>query len=164
MSTIIDAIFQTWEQQKGYAARLVADLSDEDMVGQPVPGVKLNHPAWTLSHLMVYCPVLNAILLEKPFEDPISAKHGRDSEPENDINAYPRKQKLVAEYLRLHDELGATLRSVNPSILEKVTPLARWQAKFPKIAHLTLHLMIDHESLHLGQVSVWRRAGKRPRV
>src|SRR5690606_7300972 len=81
MSILIDAVARTWDKQEDYARRLLADLSDEDMVSQPVPGVTLNHPAWTLSHLTVYSPVLSAILRAEPFEDPINSPFGRDSSP-----------------------------------------------------------------------------------
>lgn len=164
MPILIDAILRTWERQKDYAQRLLADLSDADMVAQPVPGVTLNHPAWTISHLTVYSPVLTAILRAEPFEDPMHHKYGRDSKPKNDIRAYPPKAELVHEYLRTHDELAATLKSVDASVLEKPIPLERWRERFPFIADAVVHLMIDHESAHLGQVSVWRRAGGRPRV
>lgn len=164
MSTIIDAIARTWDKQEDYARRLVADLSDEDMVSQPVPGVTLNHPAWTLSHLSVYSPVLSAILRGMPFEDPINSPFGRDSTPKNDINAYPRKALLMGDYLGAHRELGATVRSVDPGVLERPVPLERWKERFPFIADVVVHLMIDHESAHLGQISVWRRAGGRGRV
>ena len=71
---LIDAILRTWERQRDYAERLVADLSDADMVSQPVPGVIMNHPAWVYSHVGLYPPVLAAILREESFEDP--AKSG----------------------------------------------------------------------------------------
>lgn len=164
MAILVDAILRTWERQKDYAQRLLADLSDADMVSQPVPGVTLNHPAWTISHLTVYSPVLAAILRGESFQDPIQSKYGRDSKPESDISAYPRKAALVAEYLRTHDELAATLRGVNPAVLDKPIPLERWRERFPFVADAIVHLMIDHESAHLGQISVWRRAGGRGRV
>ncbi len=70
----------------------------------------------------------------------------------------------MAEYLRTHDELGGVLRGVNPAVLDKPIPLERWKERFPYIADAIVHLMIDHESAHLGQISVWRRAGGRGRV
>jgi hypothetical protein len=164
MSILIDTMLRTWERQKDYAQRLLADLSDEDMVAQPVPGVTLNHPAWTVSHLTVYSPVLSAILRETPFKDPMLSRFGRDSKPEADLGAYPRRNELVAEYLRVHDELAAALRTADPAVLDKPIPLERWRERFPFIADAIMHLMINHESGHLGQISAWRRAGGRGRV
>lgn len=164
MTHLTAAILRTWDLQRDYALRLLSDLSDADMVSQPVPGVVLNHPAWTFGHLSIYAPVLTAILRAEPFEDPIFHRYGRDSAPIADTKAYPPKAELVAEYLRGHDELAATLKAADESVLGRPIPLERWKARFPLIADAVVHLMIDHESTHLGQVSVWRRAGKRPRV
>jgi hypothetical protein len=164
MPIVIDAILRTWERQKDYAQRLLADLGDADMVSQPVPGVVLNHPAWTISHLAVYPPVLAAILEGRAFEDPITSPYGRDSAPVSDPRAYRPKAELVPGYMRVHDELAAALARVDPAVLERPIPLERWKTRFPYVGDAIVHLMIDHESGHLGQMSVWRRAGGRGRV
>jgi hypothetical protein len=161
---VIGAILRTWARQRDYAVRLVADLSDADMVSQPVPGVVMNHPAWVYSHIGIYPPVLAAILQGRPFEDPIRHRYGRESRPESDVNAYPRKAQLMAEYLRGHDELADVLERTDPAVLARPIPLERWKERFPVIADAVVHLMIDHEAGHLGQVSAWRRAGGRRAV
>ena len=48
---VSNAIVAQWRELREVAANLVADLTDEQMVGQPVAGVTMNHPAWVLSHL-----------------------------------------------------------------------------------------------------------------
>jgi hypothetical protein len=164
MSAMIDAILRTWSRQRDYAQRLVADLSDVDMVSQPVPGVVMNHPAWTFGHIGIYPPVLAAILDGRSFEDPIKHRYGRDSRPVSDVRAYPPKAELMAEYFAGHDQLAAVLEGADPAVLSRPIPLARWKERFPFIADAVVHLMIDHESTHLGQVSAWRRAGGRPAV
>lgn len=161
---LIDAILRTWARQRDYAQRLVADLSDADMVSQPVPGVVMNHPAWTFGHIGIYPPVLAAILEGRPFEDPIHHRYGRDSRPLPDPAAYPPKAELMAAYLEGHDRLAAVLERTDPAVLAQPIPLERWKSRFPLIADAVVHLMIDHESTHLGQVSAWRRAGGRPSV
>jgi len=161
---LIDAILRTWERQRDYAERLVADLSDEDMVSQPVPGVVMNHPAWVYSHIGLYPPVLAAILREQPFDDPAKSPYGKESKPLADIHAYARKPMLIAEYLRDHDDLAEALSNADEKILAKPIPLERWKPRFPFVADAVVHLMIDHEMGHLGQVSAWRRAGKRAAV
>lgn len=161
---LIPAILRSWAHQRDYAQRLVADLSDEDMVAQPVRGVTMNHPAWTLSHLSAYPPVLAAILRAEPFEDPKSHPFGRDSRPTSDLAAYPRKEALLLTYFAAHDDLALTLLHADAAVLDRPTPLDRWLPRWPKIADAVVHLMIDHESTHLGQLSAWRRAGNRPSV
>lgn len=161
---LIPAILRSWAHQRDYAQRLVADLSDEDMVSQPVRGVTMNHPAWTLSHLSAYPPVLRAILRGEPFDDPKNHPHGRDSRPSPDVHDYPRKEALLRDFFAVHDDLARTLEQTDPAVLDRPTPLERWLPRWPKIADATVHLMIDHESTHLGQISAWRRAGGRPSV
>jgi DinB family protein len=164
MPQLLPAILRTWARQRDYATRLVADLSDADMVSQPIPGITLNHPAWTFGHIGIYPPVLAAILQSQPFEDPIKHKFGRDSKPTSDPAAYPPKAKLMADFLAGHDHLATVLEQTDPAILDRPIPLPRWKERFPYIADAIIHLMIDHESTHLGQVSAWRRAGGRPAV
>ena len=63
-SPIIDGYLFAWKKNKDYGANLVADLSEEQMVAQPAsdPDAPSNHPAWVLSHLNVYHPVMKAII------------------------------------------------------------------------------------------------------
>jgi hypothetical protein len=164
MNQLIPAVLRTWARQRDYAVRLVADLSDADMVAQPIGGVTLNHPAWTFGHIGIYPPVLAAILESRPFEDPIKHRYGRDSKPQSDPAAYPPKAKLIADYLAGHDRLAAVLEAADPAVFDAPIPLARWKERFPFVADAIVHLMIDHESTHLGQVSAWRRAGGRAAV
>lgn len=164
MDPVIGAMVRSWQKQRDYAARLVADLSDADMVSQPVPGVVMNHPAWTFGHLSPYASVLALILRGQPFEDPASSPYGRGSKPLADASAYPPKAKLMDGFLRGHDELDGVLGRVDPAVFGKPVSLKRWEERFPLIGDLVVHLTLHHESAHLGQVSAWRRAGGRPSV
>jgi len=162
--SITDAILHTWAAQRDYAVRLLADLSQDDMTRQPVSGVAMNHAAWTVGHLSAYPPVLAAILREQTFADPKDHRYGRDSKPSSDPRDYLPKEILVAELLCGHDDLAAALAAANPAILAKPIPLARWQQRFPIIVDAVIHLMLHHESAHLGQLSAWRRACGKPAV
>ncbi|MBC7773603.1 MAG: DinB family protein [Pyrinomonadaceae bacterium] len=161
---IVEAILRTWDRQRDYAMRLVADLSQDDMISQPVPGVIMNHPAWVFSHIGLYPPVLSAILRGEPFEDPINSPYGKDSRPLSEAAAYAEKSTLMDGYFRGHDDLAATLARADLGVLALPIPLARWKQRFPFVADAIIHLMIDHEMGHLGQISAWRRAGKRASV
>ena len=164
---LVQAILGSWKTQRDYAARLVADLSDADMTSQPVEGVVMNHPAWVFSHLALYPPTLSAILRgarEGEFADPIKSPYGKDSKPLGDASAYDKKDALMARFFDGHDELAAVLGEVDRSILAAPIPLKRWEKRFPRVADALVHLMLDHEAGHLGQISAWRRAGRRPAV
>ncbi len=164
MEAVIGAVLRSWAHQRGYAQRLVADLSDEDMVSQPVAGVTMNHPAWVLSHLTLYAGIVGAMLRGEEFEDPLKHRHGRESRPVNDVNEYPRKEALLAEYFRVHDDAARVLGEVGTGALEREMTLPRWRERWPRVGDAVIHLMLHHEAVHLGQISAWRRAGGRPAV
>jgi len=160
----VEGVVRVWHEQRGYAERLVADLSDEEMVAQPVSGVVMNHPAWVLSHLSIYGPVLARMLRGDSFEDPASHEFGRDSEPLDDVAVYGSKATILDRFRENYDEAAAAARRADLAVFERDTPLERWQSRIPTLAHLSVHLLNSHVALHLGQISAWRRAGKRPPV
>jgi hypothetical protein len=164
MSTLIDAVVRAWAAQREYAAKLVADLSDADMVSQPAAGTVMNHPAWTLSHLASYHGALAAMLKGEPFADPLTSPFARGSRPSADPAAYRPKETLVREYLQGHELVGTTLAATPPAVLDRPIPLERWRERFPTVGDAIVYLMLSHEAMHLGQVSAWRRAGGRPAV
>jgi hypothetical protein len=161
---LVSALLRSWGNQRDYAQRLVADLSDADMVSQPVPGVVMNHPAWTIGHLSPYPPVLAAILEGREFVDPLNSKFGRGTKPVSDVAAYPAKTAATADFLAGHDLLARALEGVDAGVFAKPIPLARWEQRFPRIGDAVLYLMLHHEGAHLGQISAWRRAGGRAAV
>jgi hypothetical protein len=166
-NVLVSAMLRSWAMQREYAGRLVADLREEEMVSQPVAGVVMNHPAWVFSHLSLYPPTLSAILRgarEGEFADPIKSPFGKDSRPLADAGAYASKDALMAQFFDGHDELAAVLGAVKPDALVQPIPLKRWEQRFPRVGDALVHLMLDHEAGHLGQVSAWRRAGGRAAV
>lgn len=164
ISPIASAILITWSRNRDYARSLVSDLAPDQFIAQPVPGVTMNHPAWILSHLNVYAPIAAALLREKPFEDPIDHRYGRKSRVVNDPAEYPRPDRLLTDYLRLHDEAQVALETAPESRFAEPNPLARWQGMHPRIGDQLATLCIKHESMHLGQLSAWRRAMGLPPV
>jgi hypothetical protein len=160
----IDTTIRAWHDMRDYAQRLVADLSDGDMVSQPVPGVVMNHPAWVLSHLNIYAPVLTAILRGRPFEDPKTHRFGMGSKPLADAGAYLPRQRLIDEFVTGYDEAAEALKNLTERDLAAETPLERWRPRFPRIIDLPGQFFVKHNATHLGQISAWRRAGGRPAV
>jgi len=160
----IETTLRAWRDVRGYAQRLVADLDDEAMVSQPVPGVVMNHPAWALSHLAAYGPVISAIFRGEPFEDPKEHRYGVGSQPLPDPGAYPPGQALIDHFCAVYDEAAEALRGVSEERLAMETPLERWRSRFPRVIDLPGQFFVKHTMTHLGQVSAWRRAGGRPPV
>lgn len=148
----------TWRRDIAYALRLVGDLSDDQMIAQPVPGRAMNHPAWTLAHLNLYNEVIAKMLRRVSFDDPKEHLFGMKSSPQSDARIYPPRAMAIEAYRRSHDDAERALAECDPNLLAEDVPLARWRPLHPKVADMTLMLMAKHESLHLGQLSAWRRA------
>ena len=158
------AIRSVLESNTKYALALVGGVDEVQMIAQPVAGVTMNHPAWVLSHLNVYAPIATAALRRDAFEDPAGHRYGRKSRVVNDAGEYMGKDALVAEYERIHRETLAALASADDGVFSEATPLARWREANPTIGALMVMLLVKHESIHLGQLSAWRRAMGLPPV
>jgi hypothetical protein len=77
-----------FEQNLGYARKLVADLSDDQMTTQPLSTCVLNHAAFVIGHLAWVCDFGVTLLGETAAIDPkwrharsIAHKHWRHSAP-----------------------------------------------------------------------------------
>ncbi len=161
-NALIEGILFTWDFNRDYANKLVADLSDEQMVAQPQPG--MNHPAWTLSHLNAYHPVILGLLRGEKPEDPLNHPFGQKSKPVADVSAYPNKAALIAAFNEGHDQIAAYLRQEGEAVVSRPMTIERWQGRWDVVGKCLGYLMLYHESTHLGQLSAWRRVQGLPSV
>ena len=141
-----------------YAQKLVADIPDEQMCAQPVPGQVMNHPAFLLGHLIWAEDSALGLLGQKPVLGP----EWRDmfsmgKTPGNDRSQYPSKEILVKTLEEVHNRLVAAYLEATPETLAQASP-ERLRVRFATIGTAALGLMTSHRSLHLGQLSAWRRA------
>ena len=162
MSVMIDGLLLGWDRNLDYARRLLADVPEDRMCYQPV--VNMNHPAWVFSHLNVYHAPMVGLLSGKPFEDPKGHKFGMGSKCLADASQYASKNELLAAYERGHADVATAMRIGGQAALDADTPLERWRASMPKVGVALPYLMLVHESTHLGQISMWRRAQGMPSV
>ncbi|MFG0256859.1 MAG: DinB family protein [Phycisphaerales bacterium JB043] len=152
-------------KQREYGLRLVGDLSDDDMLAQPFEGVTMNHPAWILSHLNVYAPLLADMLRANPVEDPINARYGRGSRVESDPSEYLPRAELIQQFEDVHVDAVRALEECPMERFEAPTPVERWrESVFPTISVLPAQFLVSHLGTHLGQLSAWRRAMGKPSV
>jgi hypothetical protein len=158
MSIAIEGLIYGFRKNMDYAAKLVADLSAEQMIGQPRESAAIaNHPAWVLSHLNVYLPIMVALIEGKSFADPKTHEFGMQSKPELDANRYASKEQLIGEYLHGHELVIEALRREGEAALGRETALERWKPLMPHVGIVLPYLMLVHENTHLGQLSAWRR-------
>jgi hypothetical protein len=160
---MIDALLTGWDRNLDYARKLLADVPAESMTAQPVP--EINHPAWTVSHISAYHDVMVRLITGQELAvDPKDQPFGMLTKPVADLKAYLPKAQLLDNFVKGHQSVAAALRRAQPAALEAPIPLDRWQKTFGKVGVALSHLMLVHESQHLGQVSVWRRVQRLPRV
>jgi hypothetical protein len=141
-----------------YARKLVADVPEEQMCAQPVPGQVLNHATFLLGHLIWAEDSALGLLGQKP----VLGAEWKDSfsmgkTPGSDPSRYPSKETLVKTLEEVHNRLVAAYLAATPEVLDQPSP-ERLRARFATIGTAILGLMTSHRSLHVGQLSAWRRA------
>ncbi|MCP4095512.1 MAG: DinB family protein [Planctomycetaceae bacterium] len=163
---LIDGFLFAWKKNQDYAPSLVADLTEEQMILQPAvdPTAPANHPAWVLSHLNVYIPIIGSIIKGEAFDDPKPHRFGMLSQPTSDPSTYQSKEELIAEFTNGHLAIAELLGNEDDRVFEKTVALPRWQEVMPTAAIALPYLMFNHENGHLGQVSAWRRIQGLPSV
>jgi DinB superfamily len=147
-----------FEQNLVYARKLVADLHDDQMTTQPVSTCVLNHAAFIIGHLAWVCDFGVTLLGETAAIDP----KWRDlfsltAKPVSDRSVYPSKVVLVKAFEDAHTRLATVALAAKPELLQ-LPPPERFRNRFPALAPLMLHMLTNHEAVHLGQLSAWRRA------
>jgi DinB superfamily len=154
----VESMIYAWDNQLRYAQALVADLSDEQFVLRP--GRKMNHPAWILGHVSLYHPVTVQLLAGGPIDDP---KNDRlfgfaGVGPLDAIKEYGSKESLVTRFEAGHEAVAQALLNTKPDEFRRPPSLERWAKMYPTVEFMLPDLLIHHESLHIGQISIWRRA------
>ncbi len=166
MSHLIEGLVFCYRKNLDYGQKLVADLSQDQMCRPPVAGLEVpaNHPAWVFSHLNVYLPIIESLILGETFPDPIDHPFGMKSKPEDDPSIYPAKEALLATFVGKHERILELLSQADDSLFAQPVTLTRWQPNMPVLGIALPYLMILHECTHLGQVSAWRRVHGLPMV
>ena len=141
----------------GKAARLVGDLTDEQMVQQP-QGV-INHPAWTLGHLAWVSNHLAGLLgADAPLPDGWAETFKPGGTPSSNPTDYPSKEDILAQLTAQHDVAATAVADADPSVFAREMPNERVRTYMPTIGDFAVIMMTTHEAGHLGQVTAWRRA------
>ncbi|MCA9200109.1 MAG: DinB family protein, partial [Planctomycetales bacterium] len=92
---MISEVLHSYHLHLQHLNRLVADLTSEQMVAQP-NGV-LNHPAWTLGHLIHSCEAIGGELGLQPWlPSEWHTLFGTGSVPAADVSKYADKHALLA--------------------------------------------------------------------
>ena len=146
----------TYRFNLGHIERLVKDLTDEQMVGQP-NGV-VNHPAWTLRHLASSSNFLATTLgLESTTPAEWDQGGSPGGAPSGNAADYPTKAELLAALKAQHERVDAAVSTADPELFAK-DAAEEMRSYFPKVGDLIDYMLTAHEGTHIGQISAWRRA------
>jgi uncharacterized damage-inducible protein DinB len=160
----VASIIYGWDNQLNYAQALLADLTDEQMMRRP--GGAMNHAKWILGHVTIYHPVIVKLIAGETFpdakDDPKFGFAGQG--PVDDPAAYESKDAMVARFVSGHEQVAQALLKAGPEAFARKPSLERWAKLYPTIEFMLPDLLLHHESLHIGQISIWRRAAGLPGV
>jgi hypothetical protein len=110
--------------------------------------------------------VVPALLRGESFDDP--ADHPlfgfRGRGPLPDIRLYGTKVVQLKRFTAGHETVAQALLSATEEQLNERPSLARWAEAYPTIEFMLPDLLLHHESVHIGQLSIWRRAAGLPAV
>ena len=159
---MIQEIINQYDFNLAFARKLVEDLTTDQMTTCPSIGFE-NHPAFTLGHLVTG----SALLIEDMgamYEVPegwselfLRNGPGDPTLPTLNKTIYPEKLALLAELEKQHELVKLTLNKLTYLQLNESIKW-RFLSFMPKLKDLIVFMCINHEAMHLGQLSAWRRA------
>ena len=160
---MLESLLHIYAFDLSYLKMLVDEIPEENLCRQP--GGIMNHPAWTLPHLVTGAEFAAKLLgLEPSMPEDWWTKYGRGSRPVDDASAYPSRAEALAALEKQHARVSEALEGVDPTLLEQTMPNEEFRQIMPTIGDGLMFLLATHEAGHLGQITAWRRAMELPLV
>ena len=160
---MMKALLHNYQFNLSFLKMLVENIEEGKMCEQP--GGIVNHPAWTLPHLVTGSEFAGQLLgLEPLMPQDWFAKYGRGSTPSTDPADYPSKTDALAALDAHHARVSAACGNVDPSLLERPTPDEDFRQVMPTVGDALVFLLAAHEAVHIGQITSWRKAMGLPAV
>lgn len=137
--------------------RATSDLGRGQWTAQP-SGI-LNHPAWTIGHLVHSAQAIGCELGLSPWlPDSWAEKFGTGSTPQVDGEVHPGPAELERALVLAEQKVVERLQSMSADVLAGPLPDVRYREVFPSLGHAVVHILCAHTSFHGGQIMLWRRA------
>ncbi|HUT93799.1 MAG TPA: DinB family protein [Thermoguttaceae bacterium] len=153
---MIPEITHSFAMTLDFLRRLVADVDDGMMTAQA--GDVVNHPAWTIGHLVYSCQGMAGELgVPGWLPEDWAARFGTGSTPLADRAAYPSKRELLDRLQEGQRRLVEALNSISESDLSVPLPDEQCRDLLPTLGHAVVHILVAHAAEHVGQIIVWRR-------
>jgi hypothetical protein len=153
----ISAILNIHAMISRFLIEVVDDIPESRMAEQP--GIIVNHPAWTLSHLNAYAGVLLSMLDDPsvPTVDAEMERFGYGTTPVADRAAYATKRELLDRFRVRNARLAVVVAEKHSAYFPRPSP-EKYHPYSPTIGHIAITLLVTHPPHHLGQLKHWRRA------
>jgi hypothetical protein len=142
----------------GYCQMLMADIADERLSEQPLPGV--NHPAWILGHL-AFSGDLAVTRLggQKKLPAEWTTLFGMGTKISANRAEYPAKAELLQA---VEERFGVARQLAQQATAEQLSvpstsANAQIRQGLPTAREGVAFLLTAHLAVHLGQLSAWRR-------
>ena len=159
MQTILDLA----EANAHLLRAMLADIPPADLCRQP-NGIR-NHAAWQVGHVaFVRSAVAKMLGADAGLPETWAALFAPGTDPTADAATYPTKDELTAAFDRAHRASCDAVAKATPGALDQPPPVERLRGRFPTMRHLAFGMLTIHDAMHIGQLSVWRRAMGLPRT
>ena len=142
-----------------YAKALLADVEPDSFARMPM--ANFNHAAFNYGHLALYPNKMLELIgrtdaqLELPFGDDL---YGAGVECVEQDGRYVDMDVTVESFFAAHDSVLAVLPGVDSEVFAQANPVEGFSDMMPRIGDAITFLCCSHTMMHLGQVSMWRRA------
>jgi hypothetical protein len=153
----VQPILHSFAYGLDYLRDQVADVSDQDMVVQP-PGIA-NHPAWVIGHLTFTCQMLGGVIgVEAWLPGEWAERFGTGSAPVADVGRYESKDRALAMLRDAQERITLAVTKLDDARLNEPFPDPSNRDVFPTIRHALTQVLVGHTAMHVGQLTVWRKA------
>ncbi len=154
---IDSTVMHSFHFSVGFLKSLLEGIDGGKMTHQPSPGT--NHPAWITGHLidtMGFVATLTGATYQSP--EGWSGLFGMGSTPSDDAAKYPDKAALLAELDKSVAAVMPSLESISAEALAAQMPDEGFRKMMPTVGDGLTFLINGHITMHIGQLSAWRRA------
>lgn len=143
-----------------YARSLLKEIEPGDFAHMPMPG--FNHPAFCYGHLSLYPNTWFEFIgrpdacIELPFDPGIYSKGAECVEQDG---RYASMEVITSSFFQGHERMLEILPGIEPEVFDKAIPEeSRYRDFFGTVGNAINFMTGAHIMMHLGQVSMWRRA------
>ncbi|HRQ75476.1 MAG TPA: DinB family protein [Phycisphaerales bacterium] len=144
----------------GYAEALVRDIPADQFAHMPHP--QMNHPAFIMGHLSIYPDRLLKMVGRAELVREISGYADLFSAAAKCLDQpglYPPKDEIVGYYMERYRTIRDVVAQLPDEVFTRENPMeGRLKELFPTIGGAVNFMLNNHNMMHLGQISAWRRA------